>query len=32
MFVVNNETVIHISIVCEVKGSVLKEVVVELVP
>ena len=28
----DNETVVHIAVVCEVEGSVLKEIVVELVP
>ena len=32
MFVVDNETVVNIPIVCEMEGSVLKQVVVELVP
>ena len=32
VFVVNDETVVNISIVCEVKVSVLKEIVVHLVP
>ena len=32
MFVVDNETVVHTPILCEVEGSVLKEIVVELVP
>ena len=28
----DNETVVYVAIVCEVEGSVLKEIVVELVP
>ena len=32
MFVVNDETVVDIPIVCEVEGHVLEKVVVELVP
>ena len=32
MFIVDNETVVDIPIVCEVEGGMLEKVVVELVP
>ena len=32
MFIVDNEPVVDIAVVSEVEGSVLKEIVVELVP